>query len=199
MTPVVRALLIANGLLFLMEMGGWGDSLVSWFALWPPGLLTQGAMPAPSFYPWQMLSYAFLHGSIVHLGLNMFALWQFGTRLEMVWGPRRFAFYYFSCVLGAALAQILVSEWLLHVGSAPYPVIGASGGVFGVLLAYGLLFPETMIMLLIPPIPMKAKWFVLGYGIVELLAGITGTASGVAHFAHLGGMLTGWLLLRAKF
>jgi membrane associated rhomboid family serine protease len=199
MTPVVRALLIANGLLFLAEMAGWGDPMLQWFALWPPGLLTQGIVPAPSFYPWQMLTYAFLHGSIVHLGLNMFALWQFGTRLEMVWGPRRFGFYYFSCVLGAALAQILVSEWMLYVGAVPYPVIGASGGVFGLLLAYGLLFPETMIMLLIPPIPMKAKWFVLGYGLVELLTGITGTASGVAHFAHLGGMLTGWLLLRAKF
>lgn len=198
MTPIVRILLIANGLMFLAEMGA-GGPLMQWFALWPPGLLAPSDPGAPTFYPWQMFSYAFLHGGLMHLALNMYALWMFGSRLEAVWGPRRFAFYYFSCVLGAALTQTLVSEWSLLSGTPAYPVVGASGGVFGLLLAYGLMFPNTQLMLLFPPIPIKAKWYALGYGVVELLAGVTGSMAGVAHFAHLGGMLAGWLLLRARF
>ena len=196
MTPVVQMLLIANVLAFLAEMGT-GGSLVQWFALWPPGLLTPAN--APSFYPWQMFTYAFLHGGVLHLALNMYALWMFGSRLEAVWGPRRFAFYYFTCVLGAAVLQTVVSEWSLYSGAPAYPVIGASGGVFGLLLAYGLMFPNTVLMLLFPPIPVKAKWYAFGYGVVELFAGVSGSMSGVAHFAHLGGMLAGWLLLRARF
>ena len=198
MTPIVRALLIANALMFLASMGS-GAPLLQWLALWPPALLAPADLDAPSFFPWQMLTYAFLHGSVLHLALNMYALWMFGSRLEAVWGPRRFAFYYFSCVLGAALTQTLVSEWSLLSGAPAYPVIGASGGVFGLLLAYGLMFPNTVLMLLIPPMPVKAKWYALGYGVVELLAGCTGSSVGVAHFAHLGGMLAGWLLLRGRF
>jgi membrane associated rhomboid family serine protease len=125
----------------------------------------------------------------------MYALWLFGSRLEYLWGARRFAIYYLTCVVGAALTQLVVSELALLQGTPAYPVLGASGGVFGLLLAFGLLFPETELLLLFPPIPIKAKWFVLGYGVIELFAGVTGTVEGVAHFAHLGGMLTGWLLL----
>lgn len=191
---VVGRLLIANLLAFLAELA-FGAGMFQWLALWPLGLLG-GTTQAPSFMPWQIVSYAFLHGGILHLGLNMYALWMFGSQLESVWGARRFASYYFLCVVGAALAQMVVSELALLRGGEAYPVIGASGGVFGLLLAYGLLFPENRIMLLFPPIPIKARWFVLGYGAVELFFGVTGSAAGVAHFAHLGGMLTGWLLLR---
>jgi membrane associated rhomboid family serine protease len=194
---MVTVLLLINGLVFLAELQDAGP-LVQWFALWPYGLLApaeaqSGAYP---FWPWQLVTYGFLHGSLLHVLLNMYALWLFGTRLESLWGGRRFIVYYLTCVLGAALTQLVVSEIALLQGGAAYPVLGASGGVFGVLLAFGLRFPETRLLLLFPPIPIKAKWFVLGYGAIELFAGVTGTAEGVAHFAHLGGMLTGWLLLR---
>jgi len=195
-TSVVNALLLINGLVFLAELGN-AAPLIEHFALWPYGLLVPSVPQEGGylFWPWQIVTYAFLHGSLMHLLLNMYALWLFGTRLEYLWGGRKFGVYYFTCVVGAALAQLAVSEVALLQGEPAYPVLGASGGVFGILLAFGLLFPETELLLLFPPIPIKAKWFVLGYGAVELLAGVTGTAEGVAHFAHLGGMLTGWLLL----
>jgi membrane associated rhomboid family serine protease len=195
LTPVVQWLLLINGALFLAEQFFFGP-LVVWFALWPQGMLapvlTEGV---PRFWPWQLVTYGFLHGGLLHLVLNMYALWLFGTRLEYLWGSRRFATYYLVCVVGAALAQMVVSEIGLAQGGAAYPVLGASGGVFGVLLAFGLTFPEARLVLLFPPIPIKAKWFVLIYGLIELAAGVTGTLEGIAHFAHLGGMLTGAVLL----
>jgi membrane associated rhomboid family serine protease len=195
-TSVVNTLLVINGLVFLAELINAGP-LIELFALWPYGLLAASGPQDGGylFRPWQMVTYAFLHGSIMHVFLNMYALWLFGSRLEDVWGGRRFGVYYFTCVLGAAFTQLVVSEIALLQGEPAYPVLGASGGVFGVLLAFGLLFPETRLILLFPPVPIKAKWFALGYGAVELIAGVTGTVEGVAHFAHLGGMLTGWLLL----
>lgn len=193
MGSTVGKLLIANGLLFLAELV-WGDGLIGWFGLWPLGVVgDSGAVPP--FLPWQVLTYGFLHGGILHLVLNMYALWMFGSQLEAVWGARRFAVYYFSCLVGAALTQLPVSELVLLQGGEAYPVIGASGGVFGLLLAYGVLFPYNRLMLLFPPVSIQAAWFVIGYGIIELWAGVTGSAEGVAHFAHLGGMLTGGLLL----
>lgn len=196
LTPVVQWLLLINGALFLAEQFFFGPLLV-WFALWPLGLVETGALAegVPRFLPWQVVTYGFLHGGLLHLVLNMYALWLFGTRLEYLWGSRRFATYYLVCVVGAALAQMVVSEVSLAQGGDAYPVLGASGGVFGVLLAFGLTFPEARLMLLFPPIPIKAKWFVLIYGVVELTAGVTGTMEGVAHFAHLGGMVTGAYLL----
>jgi rhomboid family protein len=196
LTPVVQWLLLINGALFLAEQFFFGPLLV-WFALWPLGLVETGALAegVPRFLPWQVVTYGFLHGGLLHLVLNMYALWLFGTRLEDLWGSRRFATYYLVCVVGAALAQMVVSEVSLAQGGDAYPVLGASGGVFGVLLAFGLTFPEARLMLLFPPIPIKAKWFVLIYGVVELTAGVTGTMEGVAHFAHLGGMVTGAYLL----
>ncbi len=193
LTPVIKALLIANGVIFLLELR-FTEPLLDLFALWPlaPQAVASGqAMP---FHPWQLVSYAFLHGSLLHLGFNMYALWLFGTRLERLWGSRRFALYYFVCVLGAGLVQLVVASWSAR-GGAVFPTIGASGGVFGILLAFGLTFPNEVLMLLFPPVTMKAKWFVLLYGAVELWAGVTGTQAGVAHFAHLGGMLFGYLLL----
>jgi membrane associated rhomboid family serine protease len=122
----------------------------------------------------------------------MLGLWMFGSELEQVWGRQRFIRFYAASVLSAAAAQLLVT-WLL---GSMYPTVGASGGLFGLLLAYGMTFPNRTIVPLIPPIPMKAKVFVAIYGGLELLMGVTGTASGVAHFAHLGGMLGGFLMLR---
>jgi len=199
MDTVVGKLLVANILLFFVN-AALGNSLDGWFALWPLGLLGPDSVYrlAPPFMPWQLVSYAFLHGGWLHLGLNMYALWMFGRELEYIWGPRRFAIYYFACVVGAALAHLVVAEFLLMQGGQAYPVIGASGGVFGLLLAFGMLFPRVQLMLLFPPIPIEARWFVIGYGAIELFAGVTGSAEGVAHFAHLGGMFTGWLLLRSS-
>jgi membrane associated rhomboid family serine protease len=146
------------------------------------------------FEIWQLVSYSFLHGSVMHLLLNMYALWLFGSRMENVWGSRSFTFYYFVCVIGAGLVQLFIATQGAHEGGI-YPTIGASGGVFGLLLGFGLTFPNERLLLIFPPVALQAKWFVLIYGVIELWAGVTGTQAGVAHFAHLGGMLFGFLLL----
>jgi membrane associated rhomboid family serine protease len=170
-----------------------GPRLIEAFALWPLAIKTAPAMQYmhAHFELFQLVTYAFLHGSVMHLFLNMYALWLFGTRMENVWGSRVFTIYYFVCVLGAGLVQLLVSSMSGEV----YPTIGASGGIFGVLLAFGLRFPNEKLLLIIPPMPIKAKWFVGIYAAIELWAGVTGTEAGVAHFAHLGGMLFGYLLI----
>lgn len=194
-TPAVFSLLTLCILAYLAQLAS-GNSLIDWLALWPIGLFQIGSMGYVNFHPWEIVSYAFLHGSVLHLLLNMYALWLFGSPLERRWGALRFLVFFLVCVIGAALTHLAVAEFALSHGAAVYPVVGASGGVFGLLLAFGMLYPEVKLILLIPPIPVKAKWFVIGYGVVELLAGVTGTAAGIAHFAHLGGMLTGFLLLR---
>lgn len=192
--PVTKALLIANGLVFLLQLA-LGDATLSAFMLWPLG---SGSDPyaTSDFLPWQLLTYGFMHGNIGHLLFNMLALLMFGAPVEHLWGQRRFLTYYLVCVIGAAVFQLIVGAWTLSQGGEPYPTIGASGGVFGLLLAYGMLFPNQRVMLLIPPIPMKARTLVIVYGVVTLLMGITNTMPGVAHFAHLGGMVFGWLLIR---
>ncbi|MGO4220969.1 rhomboid family intramembrane serine protease [Lysobacter sp. TAF61] len=190
--PVTKALLIANGLVFLLQW--WlGDLALAQFMLWPPG---GGEGDGLGFMPWQLLTYGFMHGNFPHLLFNMLALAMFGAPLEHVWGDRRYLTYYLVCVVGAALCQIGVGMWTMSQGGQAYPTVGASGGIFGLLLAYGLLFPNQRVMLLIPPIPMKARTLVLVYGAIELLLGVTNAMPGVAHFAHLGGMLFGWLLIR---
>ena len=148
--------------------------------------------------PWQLLTYGFMHdpGGFAHVIFNMLALVMFGAPLEYVWGEKRFLTYYLTCVVGAGLCQLVVATWMLAESGQAYPTIGASGGVFGLLLAYGMLFPHQRVMLLIPPIPMKARTLVFVYGAVALLLGFTGLQPGVAHFAHLGGMLFGYLLIR---
>ena len=200
MPPVIKFLLISNILVFLVELI-FGLPLIRQFGLWPilPEEFVRVAQDRGyfinSFQPWQLLSYAFLHGGSMHLLLNMYALWLFGIALENLWGSARFAIYYLVCVVGAGFVQLLVVSLSVEPGNY-YPTIGASGGVFGVLLAYGMMFPRSIIFLLIPPIPIQARWFVLIYGAIELFFGITGTDSGVAHFAHLGGMFFGYLLIR---
>ena len=191
--PVTRALLIANTAVFVAQFAI-GGFLVQHCALWPPNLAGQyGLRGAGTFEIWQLVTYAFLHGSPMHLAFNMLALFMFGRELERTWGGERFLIYYFVCIVGAAIAQLVVVS--VH-GGRPYPTIGASGGVFGVLLAYGMLFPRRMILLIFPPIPMPAWVFVTLYGVIELVLGVTGTQAGVAHFAHLGGMASGFVLIR---
>lgn len=191
--PVTRALLIANGLVFLLQQFA-GNALVA-FELWPIGS-SNDPYAGSDFLPWQLLTYGFMHGNIGHLLFNMLALLMFGAPVEHKWGQRRFLTYYLVCVIGAAVCQLIVGAWTLSQGGEAYPTVGASGGVFGLLLAYGMLFPQQRVMLLIPPVPMKARTLVIVYGVIELLMGITNTMPGVAHFAHLGGMLFGWLLIR---
>jgi membrane associated rhomboid family serine protease len=145
-----------------------------------------------TFAPWQLLTYAFLHGSLTHLAFNMFALYMFGSAVERVFGGRRYLTFYMVCVLSAAVAQLIVSAMTGKI----YPTVGASGGIFGILLAYGMYFPNNRVMLLFPPIPMPARVFVLVYALIELFLGVTGTQEGVAHFAHLGGMVGGFVMLR---
>lgn len=192
----IQVLLVLNIGMFLLEMV-YGAPLINALALWPLqwSHLAVAGTPGHPFHLWQLLTYAFLHGSPMHLLLNMYGLWLFGSRMERVWGSSAFGQYYFICVLGAGLVQLGIATLGAAKGAA-YPTVGASGGIFGLLLAFGLTFPNERLMLLFPPVVLRARWFVLIFGGIELWFGITGTAAGVAHFAHLGGMLFGYLLLR---
>ena len=187
MLPVTRSLLIVNVVVYLLQMTG-ANQLIFWFALWPPG--GEGRMP--SFELWQLVTYSFLHGGLAHLFFNMLALFMFGSDIERVFGSRWFLRYYLVCVVAAALTHMAATAWM---GLPPLPTVGASGGVFGVLLAFGMYFPRRQVMLIFPPIPMQARYFVVLYGLVELYFGVTGTAMGIAHFAPLGGMLGGFLMI----
>jgi membrane associated rhomboid family serine protease len=187
--PVTRALLIVNVGVFLLQLAT-GNLLVGAFALWPTA--SPQFPNAPSFEIWQLVTYGFLHGSLTHLLFNMFALYMFGGEVERLLGPSHYLQYYFTCVVGAALAQLIVMS---NMNLPPLPTVGASGGVFGLLLAFGMAWPQRRIMLLFPPIPMPAWLFVTLYGLLELYLGVTGSGVGVAHFAHLGGMAAGYALL----
>ena len=188
---VTRTLLISNVAMYCASMLA-GDALILNLALWPVGSMTPvgGSL---GFQPWQIVTYSFLHGGIGHLFFNMFALYMFGSELERLFGPSRYLNLYLLSVIAAAIAQLAFAA---VAGGDPYPTVGASGGVFGLLLAYGMYFPQRTLMLLFPPIPLPAWLFVILYGLLELYLGVTGTAAGVAHFAHLGGMLGAWLLIR---
>lgn len=190
MPPVTQVLLGLNVIAFALQ-GMLPAALEVNFALWPLG--SGGGPDQPAFQVWQLATYGFLHGSLLHLGFNMLALWMFGRDVEGVMGARRFLQYYLTCVVTAAVVQLATMRLMQ---APPYPTVGASGGVFGLLLAFGLLFPKRVVMLLIPPVPLPARVFVVVYGIIELVLGITETQSGVAHFAHLGGLAGGFLLLQ---
>ncbi len=189
LTPVTGALIIANVIVYLLQ-NLLGDPLVISFALWPPEVMLDDG--SSLFHIWQLVTYAFLHGSPQHLFFNMFALYMFGSDIERLFGRQRYVIYYFVCVIGAALMQLLVN----HLMHSTAPTLGASGGVFGLLLAFGMAYPQRRIMLIFPPIPMPAWVFVTGYGVIELFMGITQTQQGVAHFAHLGGMAGGFVLIQ---
>jgi len=188
MPPVTTALIVANVAIFLLQSVLPG--LIVPFALWPLGASQAG--PGLYFAPWQLVTYAFLHGGLTHLAFNMFALYMFGSAVEQVFGSRRYLIYYTVSVVAAAIAQLVVAALVGGV----YPTVGASGGVFGLLLAYAIYFPNNRVMLIFPPIPMPARVFVLLYAVLELFLGVTNTQAGVAHFAHLGGLAGGWLMLR---
>lgn len=186
--PVTLWLLIGNVAVFLLGIPPYSD-----FALWPPGGFDS------RFEPWQLVTYSFLHGGFAHIFFNMFALYMFGSEIERLFGSRFYALYYVAAVVAAALTHLVSTAWM---GGAPVPMVGASGGIYGLLLAFGVYFPHRRVMLLFPPIPMPARVFVFGFALLELVLGITQTAAGVAHFAHLGGMLGGWLMIqyrRGKF
>lgn len=192
--PVTRYLLIANVLVFALQQllpDASSLALVSHFALWPLG-------PSPysnvaGFEPWQLVTYAFMHGGYQHILFNMFGLYMFGRVIERTFGAHNYIIYYFVCAIVAAVAQLLVVKYFTY---GFYPTIGASGALFGLLLAFGLLYPQEKVFLLFLPIPMPAWLFVIGYAVVELVLGVTGTQAGVAHFAHLGGMVGGYVMIQ---
>jgi membrane associated rhomboid family serine protease len=149
-------------------------------------------LESPYFHFYQFLTYQFLHGSLSHIFFNMFALWMFGCVIERVWGPKKYLIYYMICGIGAGLCQELV-QFLMGSYSV---TIGASGAVYAILLAFGMTFPEERMFIFPFPIPIKAKWFVIGYAALELFLALGSAGDGVAHMAHLGGMLFGFLLIR---
>jgi membrane associated rhomboid family serine protease len=179
----IRSLLLINVAVFALQMLGGAAVLENYFALWP--------IADAQFEPWQLLTYGFLHASPMHLLINMFMLWMSGTDVERVWGRNRFLTYYLTCVVSAGLTQLLTTYWF----ASDLPTVGASGGVFGSLLAYALLFPRRTVYVYFA-IPMPAWVFVALLGALELFAGVNGSLDNVAHFAHLGGMLGGFLLIR---
>jgi membrane associated rhomboid family serine protease len=195
--PVVQNLLIANVVMWLvMWMTSQTQSprlagIINSLMLFP--------VDSPFFRPWQPVTYMFLHGGWTHIAFNMFTLWMFGRFIEYDMRSRRFLIFYLVCGVGAGLIQLFVG-WLT---SAPpfVPTVGASGAIYGLLLAFAMLHPNEIIMPLFPPIPMKAKWAVLIFAAIELLLGLLNASSitssdNVAHFAHLGGALFGFVLLR---
>jgi len=174
--PAVKNLLIINIIVFIgTELIG--DPMYQWFALFPIG--------SPFFRWWQFVTHMFMHGGFFHIFFNMYTLFFFGIALERVWGSKKFLLYYFVTGLGAAACHLLV----MYLQGVDYnlPTVGASGAVYGVLLGYGMLFPNNRITMIFPvPVTLKAKWFVLIFGAIELVTGIFDTTSGIAHFAHLG-------------
>lgn len=189
MAPITRTLILINVAIYALQIIA-TEWMFVYFALWP---WHTSALPGvPPFRLWQLVTYGFMHGGLTHLLFNMLALYMFGSDIERSMGAQRYLSYYFTSVIGAALAQIIV---MTLTGGPPVPTVGASGAVFGILLAFGIAFPDRQIMLLFPPIPMPARVFVTLYGILELLLGVFGTQKGVAHFAHLGGMAAGYLLI----
>lgn len=213
-TPVTLNLIIINVLMLLASfvMGRVGIDL--------DALLGLHYYDSQAYQFWQPVTYMFMHANLQHLFFNMFSLYMFGRLLEMVWGPRRYLIYYFVCGVGAAFVQQLTWRWgvvsdvlsqvrledpgftygqLLQEGASllnRLVTIGASGSVFGILMAFGMMFPNARLFLLFPPMPVKAKWLVIGYGLFELYGGVVQNANdNVAHFAHLGGMLFGFLLV----
>ncbi len=200
--PVLKNLIIINTILFLASLIIPGLT----------GLLALFPFKSPLFHPYQFLTYMFMHGGWIHIFFNMYTLLFFGSVLEQVWGGKKFLLFYLVTGIGAALLHngVMALKYsdlinlanqgdlsaLEHVRSILLtPTVGASGAIYGVLMAFGMLFPDRIVQLLIPPVALKAKWFVIIFAVIELLIGLSNAADGVAHFAHLGGMLFGYLLI----
>lgn len=199
----IKNIIIINILVMVMTSLN-GDFMYEKFALFYP--------TSPFFHWWQPVTHMFMHGGFWHLLFNMYTLYIFGTVLERVWGTRKFLIFYFVTGLGAAAIHtgvewIQMQGWLQAAAEGSMaaqssihalkmtPTVGASGAIYGVLMGYAMLYPDSMLTLLIPPIFLKAKWFVLIFAGIELLTGVTGTGGGIAHFAHLGGLIFGFLLI----
>jgi membrane associated rhomboid family serine protease len=188
MKPIaVKFLIGLNVAMFLLQSSA-GPLLDGLFALWPLQRIEGGVY----FHVWQLVTYSFLHGSVSHLLFNMWGLWLFGSEIERYLGGRRFLMIYFASVVTASVSQLLVPLWF---AVAPAPTVGASGGVFGLLLTYAFMFPHRKLALVFLPIPISAWLFAALYAGTELFLGVTGSQAGVAHFAHLGGMIGSGILL----
>ncbi|MEO8017946.1 MAG: rhomboid family intramembrane serine protease [Pseudomonadota bacterium] len=194
MTSIVRLLLLVNVVVFGFQQLA-ADELLTHFALWPVGQHLYPEIGVVAFEPWQLVTSAFLHGGVAHVALNMWALYMFGGMVERVLGARLFLWLYFASVISAALVQLVFVTLTIDNGVAP--TVGASGGVFGVLLAFAALFPHNRVYIIPIPFALKAWVMVAGYALIELASGVFGTSQGVAHFAHLGGMLGAAIVLVA--
>lgn len=192
LTPAVRSLLIANCVVFLVQLIV--PQASNLLALWPLGASTLS--PGDGFMPWQLLTAGFTHVGWLQLLFNMFMLWMFGSALEMVWGQKRFLTYYFVCLIGANLLQLLLSSWALAQQLAFSTYFGASAAVLGLLLGYAMYFPNQRMIVFPIPMEIRARTLVIVYGAVTLLFAVTGLDSWLNSVAPLGGMLFGWLLIR---
>ena len=201
--PVVKNLILVNILMYVITMIT-GNFMYEHFALF--------YFKSPFFKPYQLVTHMFMHGGFTHIFFNMYTLFIFGGVLERVWGSQKFLLYYFVTGIGAALLHLGVMYLQLQGYIADIqagnlyaqaniqallttPTVGASGAIYGLLLAYGMLFPNNVMQLIFPPVALKAKWFVLIFGALELLLGLSGRGGDVAHFAHLGGMIFGFFLI----
>lgn len=185
--PVIKNLLIINIVVFLATKQLFGSDWTPIGAAIAPYLVLNPL--GHGFMPWQLVTYMFFHANLQHIFLNLFALWIFGQAIENLWGSKRFLIYYLLTGIGAAIAHMFFGGYFSYT-------LGASGAVFGILLAFGMMFPDRYIILLIPPIPIKAKYFVAFYGLFELFNGLTRSDGGIAHFAHLGGLVVGFFLIK---
>ncbi len=200
---VTKNLIIINVIIFVATLIN-QEFMVGTFALFYP--------TSPFFHWWQVVTHMFMHGGFWHIFFNMYTLLMFGGVVERIIGPKKFLLFYFICGLGAVALHLGVEYLQMQAymdgaaqGSARAlqniemikmtPTVGASGAIYGVLMGYAMLFPESRMTLLFPPVTLSAKWMVVAFAVIELLTGVTGLASGIAHFAHLGGMLIGWLMI----
>ena len=189
MPPAIKAIILTNIAVFFLQLSPFSTIVMYFGPLWP--VASSGGY---SFQIWQLFTYMFMHGGTMHILFNMFALWLFGTEIENYWGTKEFTAYYFICGVGAAIINLMAT-----IGSSS-PTVGASGAVFGILLAFGMMFPNRYIFLYFL-FPVKAKYFVAGYAALELLMGInssTMSGSNIAHFAHLGGMVVGFAYIKFR-
>ncbi|MDT9546562.1 MAG: rhomboid family intramembrane serine protease [Chlorobium sp.] len=188
MPPAIKAIIVANIAVFLLQyFTPLGNFIFIQGSLWPAA--------SENFRIWQPFTYMFMHGGTTHLFFNMFALWMFGAEIENYWGTKEFTWYYFVCGVGAAIINLLATMGTL------YPTVGASGAVYGILLAFGMMFPGRYIFLYFL-FPIKAKYFIAGFALIEFMSGLgsrsMGSGSNIAHFAHLGGMLIGFIYITLK-
>ena len=195
--PAIKNIILINILVMIMISLNREYMILNYALFYPT---------SPNFHIWQLITHMFMHADFWHIFFNMYTLFIFGTVLERIWGTKKFLVFYFVTGIGAALmhmgvqfiqAQVFISEgmWDAYAMLKMTPTVGASGAIYGVLIGYAMLFPDSVLTLVFPPISLKAKWFVLIFAAIELVTGVFGVYGNVAHFAHLGGMLFGWLLI----